>query len=506
MAYPRLRRNSKNVWLMDSMRLQFPGWRKQASPAGANEHMDGEAKPRSAPKETVLVLDDEPVMVENCRQIISLAGYGCIGTADPGEALALLESERPDVFLTDMKMPGTDGIALLHRARELDPHRPVIIFTAFATIEAAVAAVKEGAFDYLAKPFSMEQLNLAVERALAQRRLALENQNLREQLRGTYRFENIVGQSQALGQVLDLVGKAARSEAHILILGESGTGKELIARAIHANSRRSAKPFIPVDCAALPENLLESELFGHEKGAFTGAVGVKAGLIEVAAGGTLFLDEIGELSPSLQVKLLRVLQEREIRRIGGTRQIAADVRVLSATNRDPEALVAAGKFREDLYYRINVIDIALPPLRERAGDITLLAHMFLKKYGFIGGRELRGFEPETLRVLEAYTWPGNVRELQNVIERACVLAENDLITVYDLPTHIRAARSTDRTPITAGGTVTLKELKARWIKQLESAYLDDLLKRQGGNISHAARVAGVDRKTIHRLLNKHHLR
>jgi two-component system, NtrC family, response regulator HydG len=455
----------------------------------------------------ILVLDDEPHMVENCRRILSQAGYQCMGTSNPKEALQILESERPDLFLTDVRMTGMDGFEMLRRARELDPDRPVIIFTAFASVEAAVAAVKEGAFDYLAKPFSVEQLNLAVGRALSQRRLALENQNLREQLRGVYGFENIVGQSHALQQVLEVAGKAARSEANILILGESGTGKELIARAIHANSRRSAKPFVPVDCASLPENLLESELFGHEKGAFTGAVTTKPGLIEVANGGTLFLDEIGELPQNLQVKLLRVLQEREIRRIGGTRQMEVDVRLVSATNRNLEVLVPQGKFREDLYYRINVIDIALPPLRERVGDVHLLAHAFLKKYGHGRARELKGFEPEALALLEGYTWPGNVRELQNVIERACVLAEKDLITVDDLPKQLQTARSVDDAPGLADtATLTLKELKTRWISQLESAYLADLLKRQGGNISGAARAAGVDRKTIHRLLNKHHLR
>ncbi|MBI2878618.1 MAG: sigma-54-dependent Fis family transcriptional regulator [Candidatus Rokubacteria bacterium] len=455
----------------------------------------------------ILIVDDEPEMVESCQRILGRAGYRCLTTTDPREALALLETERPDLLLTDLKMPGVDGMELLRHARRADPHIPVVILTAFATIESAVAAVKEGAFDYLPKPFSMDQLTVAVERALGQRRLTLENLRLREQLQGTYGFEKIVGRSPAMAEVFELVRKAARSEANILVIGESGTGKELIARAIHANSPRAAEAFVAVDCASLPENLLESELFGHEKGAFTGAVKTKPGLMEVAHGGSLFLDEIAELPLGLQVKLLRALQEREIRRVGGTRPIEVDVRVISATNRTLREEVAQGKFREELYYRVNVIAIELPPLRERKGDVTLLAHTFLRKYG--QGREvpLRGFEPEAIQLLEAYPWPGNVRELQNVIERASALADGETITARDLPEHLRAR------PAVAGPAVPappvalpLKEAKARWTRELEAAYLTELLKRHGGNVSQAARAAGIDRKTFHRLLNKYDLR
>ncbi|HTW86460.1 MAG TPA: sigma-54 dependent transcriptional regulator [Candidatus Binataceae bacterium] len=456
----------------------------------------------------ILILDDEPDMLENYRRILGAAGYECLTTTDPQVGLKLLETEHPDLLLTDLRMPAMSGLEILKCARTIDPLRPVIMLTAFATVESAVEAMKEGAFHYLAKPFTMDQLKLTVERGLEQRRLAIENANLREQLKGVFGFENIIGRSTALQQVLELVRKAARSDANILILGESGTGKELIARAIHANSERAAQPFVPVDCASLPENLLESELFGHERGAFTGAMNAKLGLMEMAEKGTLFLDEIGELPAGLQSKLLRALQEREIRRVGGTRQIPVDIRVVSATNRDLKAHLPEGRFREDLYYRINVVDIPLPPLRERKGDITLLAHFALKKFTEKSSNRIIGFEPEVLAALEAYGWPGNVRELQNVIERACALADGERVTLADLPEHLRAPMPVSEiaVPSDLGARLTLKEAKERWVNQLESAYVAEVLKREGGNVSQAARKAGIDRKTLHRLLHKYSLR
>jgi transcriptional regulator with PAS, ATPase and Fis domain len=352
---------------------------------------------------------------------------------------------------------------------------------------------------------------VAVERALRHRGLQVENKNLRAQLQQTLGLENIIGTSQAMTQVFELVKKAARSEANILVLGESGTGKELIARAIHANSPRAAQAFVPVDCASLPEQLLESELFGHERGAFTGAVRNKPGLMEVAHRGTLFLDEIAELSPALQVKLLRALQERQIRRVGGTALVDVDVRLVSATNRDLREAVAKGQFREELYYRVNVIAIGLPPLRERAGDVKLLVRAFLKKYG--QGR-IAGIDEGALAALEAYRWPGNVRELQNVIERACALAEGETVTRRDLPDHVLAppltvassAPSVPAEALTSGSELPLKDAKERWLQVLEVSYLRDLLDRHGGNISSAAKAAGIDRKTFHRLINKYQLR
>jgi transcriptional regulator with PAS, ATPase and Fis domain len=321
-----------------------------------------------------------------------------------------------------------------------------------------------------------------------------------------------------MAQVFELVKKAARSEANILVLGESGTGKELIARAIHANSPRAGGPFVPVDCASLPEQLLESELFGHEKGAFTGAVRTKTGLVEAAHHGTLFLDEIGDLPASLQVKLLRALQERQIRRVGGTGLVDVDVRVVSATNRNLSEAIAKGQFREELYYRINVIAIRLPALRERAGDIPLLAHAFLKRYGH--GR-LTGLDEAAADALEGYRWPGNVRELQNVIERGCALTDGPMITVKDLPDHVLRPAMLAASPTTseargqgaavpaevaAGSDLTLREAKDQWLQVLEVSYLRDLLARHDGNVSSAAKAAGIDRKTFHRLINKYDIR
>ena len=463
----------------------------------------------------ILIVDDEPDMLENCSRILSRQGYACLTAENGRAALAILERERPDLLLTDLKMPEMDGMALLHHAHEMDPELPVIMITAFASIESAVAAVKEGAFDYLPKSFSVDQLRVAVERALRHRGLQIENRNLRQQLQQTLGLENVVGRSPAMTQVFELVKKAARSEANILVLGESGTGKELIARAIHANSPRASGPFVPVDCASLPEQLLESELFGHEKGAFTGAVRTKTGLVEAAHRGTLFLDEIGDLPASLQVKLLRALQERQIRRVGGTGLVDVDVRVVSATNRNLAEAIAKGQFREELYYRINVIAIRLPALRERAGDVRLLAHTFLKRYG---QERVTGLDEAAAEALDRYPWPGNVRELQNVIERACALADGPKVTVKDLPEHVlhagaRPAASEASGPgagpsaeLGTGADLTLKAAKEQWLQVLEVSYLRDLLARHDGNVSSAAKAAGIDRKTFHRLINKYDLR
>ena len=463
----------------------------------------------------ILIVDDEPDMLENCSRILSRQGYACLTAENGRAALAILERERPDLLLTDLKMPEMDGMALLQHAHEVDPALPVIMITGFASIESAVAAVREGAFDYLPKSFSVDQLRVAVERALRHRGLQIENRNLRQQLQQTLGLENVVGRSLAMTQVFELVKKAARSEANILVLGESGTGKELIARAIHANSPRASGPFVPVDCASLPEQLLESELFGHEKGAFTGAVRTKTGLVEAAHRGTLFLDEIGDLPASLQVKLLRALQERQIRRVGGTGLVDVDVRVVSATNRNLAEAIAKGQFREELYYRINVIAIRLPALRERAGDVRLLAHTFLKRYG---QERVTGLDEAAAEALDRYPWPGNVRELQNVIERACALADGPKVTVKDLPEHVlhagaRPAASEASGPgagpsaeLGTGADLTLKAAKEQWLQVLEVSYLRDLLARHDGNVSSAAKAAGIDRKTFHRLINKYDLR
>jgi two-component system response regulator AtoC len=454
-------------------------------------------------KERILVVDDEEDMLENCSRILDRLGYEPLLESDGGKGVVRFEQEHPVVTLTDLRMPGMDGLEVLRTIRQIDPDALVILFTAFATVETAVEAVKEGAFDYIPKPFSADQLRLVIERALTQRRLLEENRRLREQLTETYRFENIVGRSRPMAQVFDLIKKVAASEANILVVGESGTGKELIARCIHANSHRAARAFVPVDCASLPEHLLESELFGHEKGAFTGAIATRRGLFEEANGGTSFLDEVGDIPLPLQAKLLRVLQERQVRRVGGNRFIDVDVRVISATHQNLAEMLQEGKFREDLYYRLNVISLPLPPLRERPGDIPILAYHFLRKYVAQSGKEVKGISPETLELLEAYPWAGNVRELQNVIERAVVLAEGEMINPVELPASLRLPQKAPAALV--ADHLSLKKAKRQWLEAFEREYLVALLKKHQGNISQAAKTAGVDRKTIHRLIKRYRI-
>jgi DNA-binding NtrC family response regulator len=450
----------------------------------------------------VLIVDDEPDVVANWARVLERDGYACLTATDGERALALLEAERLDIVLTDLQMARVDGLAVLRRALEIDSDIVVVVITGHGTIESAVEAMRAGAFDYLLKPLpSNDALRLVVERGVARRRLVEENRRLRGSLSPQIGLDTIIGKSAAMLTVFELVRKAARAEANILIQGESGTGKELIARAIHANSPRASEVFVPVDCAALPENLLESELFGHERGAFTGADRAKPGMFEVADRGTLFLDEVSELPLVLQAKLLRALQEREVRRVGGTKLIPVDVRLVSATNRDLAESVSKREFREDLFYRVNVIAITLPPLRERAGDVALLAYHFLGRYGRNREQPLEGIHADALAVLEGYGWPGNVRELQNVIERACALADGPTIHTRDLPEHVRGRGRP--APAAPGKDLPLREAREAWLRVFTQEYLADLLHRHGGNISQAAKTAGVDRKTLHRLLSKH---
>jgi DNA-binding NtrC family response regulator len=453
------------------------------------------------PTGRVLIVDDEGDALADWSRVLKEAGYGCVTATDSERALALLEGEGPDVVLTDLRMPGADGITVLERALQLDPDAAVVMVTGQGTVESALEAMRAGAFDYLRKPLpSSDTLRLVVERAVASRRLLEENRRLRESLSPQVGFDELLGKSPAMQTVLDLVRKAAGSEANILIQGESGTGKELIARAIHANSPRAGEVFVPVDCAALPDSLLESELFGHERGAFTGADRAKPGMFEVATRGTLLLDEVAELPLMLQGKLLRALQEREIRRVGGTKQIPVDVRLVSATSRDLADSVRKREFREELLYRVSVIQVTLPPLRERTGDIPLLADHFLGRYGRNRERPLEGVAPEALAVLEGYVWPGNIRELQNVIERACVLADGPVLHVRDLPEHVRdRSRPAPRVP---GKNLPLREAREKWLRGFTEEYLTDLLRCHRGNMSQAAKTAGVDRKTLHRLRAK----
>ncbi|MBI5694410.1 MAG: sigma-54-dependent Fis family transcriptional regulator [Nitrospirae bacterium] len=451
----------------------------------------------------VLVIDDEADMLDNCSRIIRRLGYDCVTLQDGRKAAAFIEREMPYVILTDFAMPGINGIDVLKLAKEIDPDTTIILISGFATIPSVVEAMKEGAFDYLAKPFSADQLRVAVERAVKHRGLSEENRFLRSQLAQSQGFDNMLGTSLPMRQVFDTIKKVSVTDTNVLVYGESGTGKELVARSIHANSKRARKPFVPVDCASLPENLLESELFGHEKGTFTGADSTRPGLLEFANGGTFFLDEIGEMGINLQAKLLRVLQERQFRRVGGRKMLDIDIRVIAATNRDLEEGIRKGTFREDLYYRLNVISITLPPLRERIGDVPLLANHFLQEYSSSSPNAAYGITPDAMRMLEDYSWPGNVRELQNVISRATALSTGGVTGPDDLPEHIRETRGAPVGGIKSG--LSFKDAKKRWLATFEKEYLADLLKKHDNNISRAAVEAGIDRKTIHRLLNKYKL-
>jgi DNA-binding NtrC family response regulator len=373
------------------------------------------------------------------------------------------------------------------------------VLTAFGSLEGAIEAIKQGAYDYLAKPFKREEIKLVVQRSLDHCRLVRENARFREELKGKDDWSPLVGSSPAMLEVYKLVARVSEARSTVLLQGESGTGKELIARAIHANSPRRDKPFVPVNCGALPDTLLESEMFGHEKGAFTGAVGTKTGLFEAANGGTLFLDEVGELGLPLQVKLLRVMQDHEVRRVGGTGSVKVDVRIIAATNRDLERLVKEGKFRDDLFYRLNVVRITLPPLRERPEDIPMLAHHFLQKCGVGAARAVRGFHPDTLTLLTQYRWPGNVRELENAIERAVSLSHGPLLTPEDFPLAIRQAPETRDHGREGEEAVPEAYLT---LEEVEKRHLIRVLRETKGNKVKAAKILGIDRRTLYRMAER----
>jgi DNA-binding NtrC family response regulator len=440
----------------------------------------------------ILVVDDE----DNARRAISTIlgeeGYEVAEAANGEEALSRLADFSPAAVLTDVRMPKMDGLTFLKKAREQGSDATFIIMTAFGSVETAVEAMRAGAENYLLKPLDANALLVVLGKALEKRALSREAETLREQVRQRTRFHNIIGESPLLQAVYDVVRRAATTRATVLILGESGTGKELIAQAIHQESQRRDKPFIKVHCAALSENLLESELFGHEKGAFTGAMARKEGRFELADGGTLFLDEIGEISPSVQVKLLRVLQQREFERVGGTQTLKVDVRIVAATHRDLTAEVKAGKFREDLYYRLNVVAVTLPPLRERKSDIPALVNHFLEKYSDSYGKDVRGLAPGTLQALLSYDWPGNIRELENAIERAVVLAPGSELTTDDLPPVLRGPRPTGSSPSSLIPGATLAQIEREAILRT--------LEMVGGSTTRAAELLGISvRKVQYRL-------
>ena len=440
----------------------------------------------------ILIVDDE----KNTREGLSraLRGEYAVAEAENGQrALEWLETHSADVVLSDLRMPGMDGMTLLSRLLGREPKPVLILLTAYGNIETAVEAMKRGAYDFLAKPVNLDRLDLLLKRALAERQLGAENRRLKAQLDSKFGFENIIGVSPAMQEVFETIRQAAPTRATVLIQGESGTGKELVARALHQCSPRRDGPFVPVHCAALAPTLLESELFGHEKGAFTGAVERRRGRFEMADGGTLFLDEIGEIDAALQVKILRVLEERKFERVGGTETLSVDVRLVTATNRDLRKKVAEGTFREDLFYRLYVVNLALPPLRDREGDVVLLAQHYLKTLAEENGKPARSISPEAMDVLAAYPWPGNVRELRNVIERMVVLGSGSRLEVSDLPATVRAAG-------TAGAGT------GRGLRDAERQLIAEALRRHRDNRTKAAQELGISRRTLHRKLNEFGLR
>ena len=449
----------------------------------------------------VLVVDDEQSMQEFLEIFFRREGHEVMTLGDVDSALMALESDDFDVVISDIQMPGRSGLELLREARNLAPETIFIMITAFASTETAIEAMREGAYDYITKPFKVEEIRLTLEKALEKKLLRTENQRLKSELRGARRDRSIVGNSAAIQRVFELVDQVAATKTNVLISGESGTGKELVARAVHDRSQRSDAPFVAINCGAIPENLLESELFGHVKGAFTGAVQNKAGLFESADKGTLFLDEIGELTASLQVKLLRAIQEKRIRRVGGTRDEAVDVRILAATNQRLEEEVAGGRFREDLYYRLNVIQITLPPLRERTDDIPLLVMHFAEKYARELDREIDGIDDAALAKLSEYPFPGNVRELENVIERAVALSRSRTIGLDALPPSV--LRPTTSAPVSRIPTegVSLEDLVADY----ERGLLTEALERAGGVKKRAAVLLGISFRSFRYRLEKLHL-
>lgn len=444
----------------------------------------------------ILIVDDDRDTLELLRELMVKEGHQVRAASSAEAALASMAQEEPNLVVSDIQMPGMDGLALLAETRKRHPETLVILLTAYGSLATAVEGIKAGAFDYLSKPFLLEEIRLLVRRALEHRRVLNENKALREQLQlqQPSQLDLILGKSAAMVGVYKLIARVAETDATVLILGESGSGKELVARAIHTHSPRRGKPFVAVDCGTLAESLLETELFGHERGAFTGAVGLRKGLLEQAHHGTCLLDEIADISPTLQSKLLRVLQEREIRRVGGSASIEVDVRILAATNRDLQQLVEQDKFREDLFYRLNVVTIKLPPLRDRPEDIPVLAQHFLQRYGDSGTKQVLSIAPEAMTLLSRYAWPGNVRELEHTIRRAVVLTPHSIILPEDLPTAIQHPASAPDEP--AGSAW-------KTLEQLEREHILRVLDANQGDQDAAARALGIHRKTLLRKLRRY---
>lgn len=449
--------------------------------------------------EKILIVDDEEGLRRLLARVLGKEGFQAVAVGSGEEALIQIAGDDFDLVITDIQMPGMNGLTLMRRLKEFDSALPVIVMTAYGTVENAVEALRIGAYDYLTKPFESDELRLTVAKALERERLLAENRYLHQELQERYGFTGIVGSSSGMQRVFEMASSVAASNASVLISGESGTGKELIARSIHFNSQRKEKPFIVLNCAALSEGLLESELFGHEKGAFSGAIATKKGRFELAHEGTLFIDEVGEMSANAQVKLLRVIQEHEFERVGGTRTLPSDVRIVAATNKNLEAEVRAGNFREDLYYRLNVINLHLPSLRERREDIEPLARHFLQKYARETGKKVTDFSPRALTCLLGYDWPGNVRELQNVIERAVVLSKGESVTPRDFPQGVHGGDEICLELPERGGSLTdiLEDLERQLIMQT--------LRREQGSQTRTAEILGIKRTTLRYKMEKYRL-
>ena len=443
----------------------------------------------------ILVVDDEEVMRDSCKQILSRQGHHVELAEDGYQGLRLMEEESFDLVILDLKMPGIDGIEVLGKIKESGPETVVVVITGYATVESAVEAMKRGAYDFLPKPFTPEEFRLIVERALEKKRLIMENLYLRQELEIRRKSKVIIGKSKVMQEVYELVKRVGPTDSTVLILGDSGTGKELVARAIHYHSLRKNKPFITVDCGALVENLFESELFGHVKGSFTDAVATKHGRFELANGGTLFFDEIGNIGPNVQTKLLRAIQEREITKVGNSKAIKVDVRIIAATNRNLRKAIREETFREDLFYRLSVVPITLPRLRERLEDIPELANYFFKKYNQKRGKNLTGISQRAMKALVEYIWPGNVRELENAIERAVVLARGNVIEPFDFSYDGLAVDVPLR--LTPGNHKRLMDV--------EKEHILRILKETGWHKSQTAKLLGIDRKTLYSKMTKYRI-
>ncbi|MCD6521353.1 sigma-54-dependent Fis family transcriptional regulator [Candidatus Calescamantes bacterium] len=444
-------------------------------------------------KEEILLIEDDTRAREGLKIALEEEGYSVIEASTGEEGLKWIKRKHIPLLITDLKLPGINGMEVLKKTLKISPSTEVIILTAYGTVENAVEAMKEGAYHYLTKPINLDEFLIVVKKALDHYRLKEKVELLEKELEERYSFENIIGTSRKMREVFQTITQVAPTKAPVLITGESGTGKELVARAIHRRSDRKDKPFVVIHCGAIVTTLLESELFGHEKGAFTGAIESKPGRFELADGGTIFLDEVSEIEPSVQVKLLRVLQEQEFERVGGVKTIKVDVRILSATNVNLEERVKEGKFREDLYYRLKVITIHLPPLRERKEDIPLLVHAFIKEASEANRKEIKGITSRALTILMNYHWPGNVRELKNVIESMVILAKKDVLTVNDIPPYIRC-------PGEKEDYVTIK-LGTPW-HEIEKELIFAALRKSGGNKSKAAEILGLSRRTLYRKLRE----